>query len=103
MACSPTEISDGVMTLLWMAAKILLLPGAEWRPHAGDARGHCAAQLEQIKASMLDFGYTNPLLVDEDAVLVAGHGRLEAASALSMTKVPVIVLRHLLSTRAPVC
>lgn len=83
------------MTLLWMAAKILLRPVAELRPHAGNARIHSAEQLEQIKASMLAFGFTNPLLVDEAGVLIAGHGRLEAASALGMAKVPVIVLRHL--------
>ncbi|MBW6400398.1 site-specific DNA-methyltransferase [Roseomonas sp. HJA6] len=83
------------MTLPWMAAKILLRPVAELRPHAGNARVHSAEQLEQIKASMLAFGFTNPLLVDEDGVLIAGHGRLEAATALGMAKVPVIVLRHL--------
>ncbi len=83
------------MTLPWMAAKILLRPVAVLRPHAGNARVHSAEQLEQIKASMLAFGFTNPLLADEDGVLIAGHGRLEAASALGIEKVPVIVLRHL--------
>ena len=83
------------MTLPWMAAKILLRPLAELRPHTGNARVHSAEQLEQIKASMLAFGFTNPLLVDEAGVLIAGHGRLEAASAIGMAKVPVIVLRHL--------
>jgi DNA modification methylase len=89
--CKP----DGIMTLPWMAAKILLRPVAELRPHAGNARVHSAEQLEQIKSSMLAFGFTNPLLVDEEGVLIAGHGRLEAASALGMAKVPVIVVRHL--------
>ncbi|MEI6160691.1 MAG: ParB/Srx family N-terminal domain-containing protein, partial [Roseococcus sp.] len=83
------------MTLPWMAAKILLRPVAELRPHAGNARVHSPGQLEQIKASMLAFGFTNPLLVDEAGVLIAGHGRLEAAVALGMAKVPTIVLRHL--------
>jgi len=83
------------MTLPWMAAKILLRPVAELRPHAGNARVHSAAQLEQIKASMLAFGFTNPLLVDEAGVLIAGHGRLEAAVALGLDRVPVIVLCHL--------
>ncbi|MCX7379875.1 MAG: ParB N-terminal domain-containing protein, partial [Alphaproteobacteria bacterium] len=69
-----------------MAAKIVLRPVAELRPHAGNA---------QIKASMLAFGFTNPLLVDEAGELIAGHGRLEAAAALGVAKVPVIVLRHL--------
>ncbi|WP_226381405.1 ParB/Srx family N-terminal domain-containing protein [Falsiroseomonas ponticola] len=83
------------MTLPWMAAKILLRPVAELRAHAGNARVHGAAQIEQIKASMLAFGFTTPLLVDEEGVLIAGHGRLEAASALGIAKVPVIALRHL--------
>ncbi|WP_137128041.1 site-specific DNA-methyltransferase [Roseomonas sp. HF4] len=83
------------MTLPWMAAKILLRPLAELRAHPGNARVHGAAQIEQIKASILAFGFTNPLLVDEADVLIAGHGRLEAATALGMAKVPVIVLRHL--------
>jgi hypothetical protein len=78
-----------------MAAKIALRPVAELRPHAGNARVHSAEQLEQIKASMLAFGFTNPLLVDEANNLIAGHGRLEAALALGIDKVPVIVLRHL--------
>jgi DNA modification methylase len=84
-----------LMPLPWMAAKILLRPAAELRPHAGNARVHSPEQLEQIKASMLAFGFTNPLLVDEAGVLIAGHGRLEAALALGIAKVPVIVLKHL--------
>ncbi|MCC6716979.1 MAG: site-specific DNA-methyltransferase [Acetobacteraceae bacterium] len=84
------------MTLPWMAAKIVLRPVGELRAHAGNARLHSAEQIEQIKASMLAFGFTNPLLVDEDGVLIAGHGRLEAAQALGIAKVPVIVLKHLL-------
>ena len=83
------------MTLPWRAAKIVLRLVTELRPHAGNARLHSADQLEQIKASMLAFGFTNPLLVDEAGELIAGHGRLEAATALGITKVPVIVLRHL--------
>ncbi|MCC6718569.1 MAG: site-specific DNA-methyltransferase [Acetobacteraceae bacterium] len=83
------------MTLPWMAAKIVLRPMAELRAHPGNARVHSAEQIEQIKASMLAFGFTNPLLVDEAGVLIAGHGRLEAAMALGLDKVPVIALRHL--------
>jgi DNA modification methylase/ParB-like chromosome segregation protein Spo0J len=83
------------MQLPWMAAKIVLRPAAELRAHPGNARVHSAAQVEQIKASMLAFGFTNPLLVDEHGVLIAGHGRLEAALALGIARVPVIVLRHL--------
>ena len=90
------------MTLPWMAAKILLRAVAELRPHTGNARVHSAEQLEQIKASMLAFGFTNPLLVDEDGVLIAGHGRLEAASALGMAKVPVWAPIRQRSWRRPI-
>jgi hypothetical protein len=83
------------MPLPWMAAKIVLRPAAELRPHAGNARVHSVEQLEPIKASMLAFGFTNPLLVDEGGELIARHGRLEAAIALGIAKVSVIVLRHL--------
>jgi ParB-like chromosome segregation protein Spo0J len=83
------------MQLPWMAAKIVLRPVAELRAHPGNARVHSPAQIEQIKASMLAFGFTNPLLVDEHGVLIAGHGRLEAALALGIARVPVIVLGHL--------
>ena len=83
------------MQLPWMAAKIVLRPVAELRAHPGNARVHSAAQIEQIKASMLAFGFTNPLLVDEGGALIAGHGRLEAALALGIARVPVIVLKHL--------
>jgi DNA modification methylase len=78
-----------------MAAKIVLRPVGELRAHAGNARLHSAEQIDQIKASMLAFGFTNPLLVDEHGVLIAGHGRLEAAQALGIAKVPVVVLKHL--------
>ncbi|MFM8613255.1 MAG: ParB N-terminal domain-containing protein, partial [Alphaproteobacteria bacterium] len=71
------------MTLPWMAERIQLRAIASLRPHAGNARVHDAAQLAQIMASMQAFGFTNPLLVDEAGVLIAGHGRLAAAEALA--------------------
>lgn len=83
------------MTLPWMAAKIQLRPAAELRAHPGNARIHTPAQLEQIKASMLAFDFTNPLLVDEAGALVAGHGRREAALAPGRERVTVVVLRQL--------
>jgi hypothetical protein len=61
------------MTLPWMAERIQLRAIASLRPHAGNARVHDAAQLAQIMASMQAFGFTNPLLVDENGVLIAGH------------------------------
>ncbi len=80
------------MTLPWMAAKIVLRPVAELRPHAGNARVHSAAQLEQIKASMLAFGFTNPLLVDEDGAVATAYGAwgekvLYGRTVIGMTRV----------------
>jgi len=74
------------MTLPWMAERIQLRAIASLRPHAGNARVHDAAQLAQIMASMQAFGFTNPLLVDEDGVLIAGHGRLRGCAPLALTR-----------------
>ncbi len=65
------------------------------RPHAGNARSHTKRQIDQIAASIKAFGFTNPILVDPDGVVIAGHGRLLAAGALELDQVPTIVLPHL--------
>ena len=58
-------------------------------------RTHSVRQVAQIAASIGEFGWTNPILVGEDQVVIAGHGRLLAARKLGMKEVPVIVLRDL--------
>ena len=65
------------------------------RPYADNARTHTERQIDQIAASMEKFGFTNPLLVDTDNTIIAGHGRLEAARKLKMASVPVLRLEHL--------
>src|ERR1700675_1608553 len=64
-------------------------------PSARNARTHSAAQVAEIAGSIRSFGFTNPLLVGEDADIVAGHGRLAAARLLGLAEVPVIPLRGL--------
>lgn len=64
-------------------------------PYAKNARSHSPAQVSQIAASITEFGFVNPILVGDDGVIVAGHGRLLAAQQLGMETVPVIVLGHL--------
>ncbi|WP_419630405.1 site-specific DNA-methyltransferase [Thiolapillus sp.] len=64
-------------------------------PYAKNAREHSPAQVSQIAASITEFGFVNPILVGDDGVIVAGHGRLLAAQQLGMETVPVIVLGHL--------
>src|SRR5580692_6720304 len=64
-------------------------------PWAKNPRTHSETQVAQIAASIAEFGFNNPILVDTKAGIIAGHGRLLAARKLGLTEVPVIVLDHL--------
>jgi DNA modification methylase len=64
-------------------------------PFAKNPRTHSDAQIAQIAASIAEFGFNNPILVDTQAGIIAGHGRLLAARKLQLKEVPVIVLDHL--------
>jgi DNA modification methylase len=64
-------------------------------PFARNPRTHSEAQIAQIAASIAEFGFNNPILVDTNAGILAGHGRLLAARKLGLAEVPVIVLDHL--------
>lgn len=63
---------------------------ADLRPRAGNPRTHSKKQLDQIAASIKRFGFTNPVLLDTDDGIIAGHGRVEAAKRLDMTEVPTL-------------
>lgn len=64
-------------------------------PFARNPRTHTEEQVAQIAASIVEFGWTNPVLVGADGVVIAGHARLHAARKLGLREVPVIVLDHL--------
>lgn len=64
-------------------------------PYAMNSRTHSDAQVAQIAASIREFGWTNPVLVDEHKGIIAGHGRVLAARKLGITKVPCIELAHM--------
>lgn len=64
----------------------------ELKPYENNARTHDSGQVDQICASIDEFGFTNPILVDEDNGIIAGHGRLMAAERLKLEKVPTITL-----------
>ncbi len=64
-------------------------------PYGRNARTHDDNQVAQIAASIVEFGWTNPILVDAQGGIVAGHGRLLAAHKLGLDTVPVVVLDHL--------
>jgi ParB-like chromosome segregation protein Spo0J len=83
----------------WIADKVEHWSIDKLIPYARNARTHSPTQIDQIAASIAEFGFTNPILVGSDGVIVAGHGRLEAARKLGLKTVPVIVLDHLTPTQ----
>lgn len=68
-------------------------------PYANNARTHSDEQVTQIASSIKEFGFNNPILIDKDNGIIAGHGRLEAAKKLGYTEVPTIKLEHLTDTQ----
>lgn len=64
-------------------------------PDPRNARTHPKSQIRQIAASIQEFGFTNPILIDPDGSVIAGHGRLRAAKELEMPEVPTIVIEGL--------
>lgn len=68
---------------------------ADLIPYANNSRTHSDSQVAQIAASIKEFGFNNPILLDGDKGIIAGHGRLLAARKLNLDKVPTIELEHL--------
>ena len=60
-----------------------------------NSRTHSDDQIDQIAASITEFGFTNPILIDENNVIIAGHGRSEAAKQLKLDEAPCLRLSHL--------
>lgn len=79
--------------------EISLRQVADLVPYARNSRTHNDAQVAQIAASIREFGWTNPVLIDGADGIIAGHGRLLAARKLGLTEVPCIVLDHLSETQ----
>lgn len=82
-----------------MAKRIELWPVERLVPYEKNARTHSAEQIAQIAASISEFGFLNPILVDSSDGILAGHGRLAAARDLGLAEVPVVVLDHLTPTQ----
>ena len=81
------ELLEGMQIERWPIDRLI--------PYARNARTHTPEQVAQVAASMQQFGWTNPILVAGDNVILAGHARLLAARKLGLAQVPVIVLDHL--------
>lgn len=77
------------------ARAVIERPIAELKLCPRNARTHSRKQLRQIANSIERFGFTNPVLIDDDGQIIAGHGRVEAARLLGMRQVPTLALSHL--------
>jgi len=74
----------------WPAAKVEMMPVSRLVPYARNSRTHSDEQVAQIAASIKEWGWTTPVLVDETGGLIAGHGRIMAARKLGLTEVPAM-------------
>ena len=78
-----------------MARQIAMWPVARLIPYVRNSRTHTDDQIAKVALAMLEFGFTNPILVDETDGILAGHCRLKSALLIGLTEVPVIVLTHM--------
>ena len=65
------------------------------RPYPHNARTHSKKQIRQIADSVRQFGFTNPVLIDSDGMILAGHGRVEAARLLGLASIPCVRIDHM--------
>ena len=68
---------------------------SDLKPYENNSRTHSKEQIDQIVRSIKEFGFTNPILIDEHNEIIAGHGRLEAAQKIGINLVPTIILEGL--------
>ena len=78
-----------------MADHIEMKSVEELIQYSKNARTHSESQIAQIANSIIEFGFTNPVLIDGDKGIIAGHGRLMAAKKLNLSQIPVVTLDHL--------
>lgn len=90
-----TQAARRIDAVAFRHDRIAYLPIDEIKPYSGNARTHDENQITVLMASMKMFGFTNPALLDGDNVLIAGHGRVEAARRLGMKTVPVLWIEGL--------
>src|SRR5215475_1454223 len=95
MAATNPKASSSDGPALEGSPQIQCVPIWTLRPNPRNARTHSKKQLRQIAESIKAFGFINPVIVDNDNTVLAGHGRLEAARLVGLTNVPVIRFDHL--------
>lgn len=86
---------DQDLTVRVAAEQLVMMPLIDLVPYANNARVHSKAQIAQLRASLREFGFVTPVLIDWDNNIIAGHGRVEAARAEGMTEVPCVLVTNL--------
>ena len=86
---------DQDLTVRVAAEQLVMMPLSDLVPYANNARVHSKAQIAQLRASLREFGFVTPVLIDWDNNIIAGHGRVEAARAEGMTEVPCVLVTNL--------
>jgi len=85
-----TRSSKAAPAAVWSASEVRSRPVASLAPYAANARVHAEAQVAQIAASIQEFGFVNPVIIDENGEIIAGHGRVLAAQRMGLAEVPTI-------------
>lgn len=91
----PGNLKQAVEPAWFMPDQLERRPISELVPYARNARTHSDAQIAQLRASIREFGFINPVLIDSAGNIIAGHGRVLAAQAEGMTEVPCVLVEHL--------
>lgn len=91
---NPAPVPDNA-TVRVAAEQLTMMPIDDLVPYANNARVHDKKQIAQLRASLREFGFVTPVLIDFDNNIIAGHGRVEAARAEGMTEVPCVLVSNL--------
>src|SRR4051812_27016694 len=93
MALTTSGPTEPIPARPWPAEQVEFWSLERLTPYGANARLHSEADIDKIAASILKWGWTNPVLVDEHGVLIAGHLRVAAAARLELKSIPVSVAR----------
>src|SRR3954468_19428636 len=93
MALTTSGPTEPIPARPWPAEQVEFWSIERLIPYSANARLHSEADIDKIVASILKWGWTNPVLVDERGVLIAGHLRVAAATRLELKSIPVSVAR----------
>lgn len=87
--------NSGVPAAWFMPEQMVRVPIGELKPYARNARTHSESQIAQLRASLREFGFVSPVIIDGERNIIAGHGRVLAAKAEGIAEVPCVLVEHL--------